>query len=165
MFNGGKNGEAGSTFKQDIRIGTAYLAYDCANEIVCVAAHLDAAFLETNPTVQVEKDDGESWIRFGAHNGATKLKESNADEFKYVGKPNDADFVIGYEGCWSTGLINGMESIVNNFVEVHFSNDGDTTSSGKPASNGEFVCLSPMCEPTNPSPVPPVAQRTMVSYP
>ena len=138
MFNGGKNGG-------DERIGTSYLAYDCSSSIVCVAAHLDASFLKANPSVQVEKDDGESWIRFGEDNGSPKLKESNADEFMYVGKPDDSSFIIGYEGCWSVDSISGMESVVNNFVEVHFSNDGDTTSSGKPASNGEFVCLKPVC--------------------
>jgi hypothetical protein len=151
MFNGGKNGKNGSPLEQRGRIGTSYLAYDCSSNIVCVAAHLDASFLKANPSVQVEKDDGESWIRFGEDNGSPKLKESNADEFMYVGKPDDSSFIIGYEGCWSVDSISGMESVVNNFVEVHFSNDGDTTSSGKPASNGEFICLSPFCEPTRPS--------------
>lgn len=133
MFNGGKNGVEGSPFEKENRIGTAYLAYDCANEVVCVAAHLDATFLKANPTVQVEQSDGESWIRFGAANGETKLKESNADEFKYVGKPENAAFTIGYEGCWSLGSesIKDLASVVNNHVEVHFSNNGQTTSSGK----------------------------------
>ena len=47
MFNGGKNG-GGSP-----RIGTAYLAYDCANKVVCAAAHLYVSFLASNPSVQV----------------------------------------------------------------------------------------------------------------
>jgi hypothetical protein len=131
MFNGGKNGVEGSPLEQENRIGTAYLAYDCASEVVCVAAHLDAAFLEANPTVQVEQDDGESWIRFGAANGETKLKQSNADEFMYVGKPEDVAFTIGYEGCWNVGLIDRLANVINNHVEVHFSNNGQTTSSGK----------------------------------
>ena len=143
MYNGGKNGG-------DDRIATAYLAYDCASNKVCVAAHLDASFMEANPTVKVEQDDGESWIRFGEDNGSAKLKPSNADEFRYIGKPDDPYFAIGYEGCWSVNSIREMESVVNNYVEVHFSNDGDTTSTGKPASNGEFVCLTPMCMPNRP---------------
>eukprot|EP00956_Cyclotella_meneghiniana_P045187 scaffold356869_cov182-Cyclotella_meneghiniana.AAC.1 len=91
MFNGGKNGG-------DDRIATSYLAYDCASNTVCVAAHLDAEYLAANPTVQVEQDDDESWIRFGEKNGSRKLKESNADEFRYVGKPDDPSFIIGFEG-------------------------------------------------------------------
>jgi hypothetical protein len=130
MFNGGKNGAKGSPLEQEDRIGTAYLAYDCASEIVCIAAHLDATFLKAHPSVQVERDDSESWIRFGAANGEKKLKESNADEFKYIGKPDDTSFTIGYEGCWNFGSIDGIASIINNHVEVHFSNNGQTTSSG-----------------------------------
>ena len=147
MYNGGKNGG-------DDRIATAYLAYDCTNNVVCVAAQLDASFMEANPSVEVEEDDGESWIRFGEKNGAGKLKASNADEFRYIGKPNDPYSMIGYEGCWSVDSIRKMESVVNNYVEVHFSNDGDTTSTGKPASNGEFVCLTPMCMPITSTPTP-----------
>ena len=105
MFNGGKNGKNGSPLEQRGRIGTSYLAYDCSSNIVCVAAHLDASFLKANPSVQVEKDDGESWIRFGEDNGSPKLKESNADEFMYVGKPNNSSFIIGYEGCWSVDIL------------------------------------------------------------
>lgn len=151
MFNGGKNGKHGSPFEQRGRIATAYIAYDCTNEIVCVSAHLDASFLKSNPLIQVDQLDDESWISFGENSDSAKLKESNADEFMYVGKPNDSRFIIGYEGCWSVDNINGIQSIVNNHVEVHFTNDGDTTSSGKPASNGEYVCLTPLCEPSRPS--------------
>jgi hypothetical protein len=143
MYNGGKNGG-------DKRIGTSYLAYDCAHNILCAAAHLDSNFLESNPGIQVEQDDGESWIRFGRHNGANKLKASNADEFRYIGKSDDPFFMVGWEGCWSVNSVRGMENVVNNYVEVHFSNDGDTTSTGKPASNGEYVCLTPECETTRP---------------
>ena len=143
MYNGGKNGG-------DDRIATAHVAYDCASNVVCIAARLDESFLEANPSTQVEQDDDESWIRFGADNGATKLKPSNANEFRYVGKSDDPFFIIGYEGCWSVDSIRRMESIVNNYVEVHFSNDGDTTSTGKPASNGEYVCLTPVCDPVRP---------------
>ena len=138
MYNGGKNGG-------DDRIATAYIAHDCSNKVVCIAAHLDTAFLEANPSTQVEQDDDESWIRFGTDNGATKLKPSNANEFRYVGKLDEPFFIIGYEGCWSVDSIDGVQNIVNNYVEVHFSNGGDTTSTGKPASNGEYVCLTPVC--------------------
>ncbi|KAL3783526.1 hypothetical protein HJC23_009491 [Cyclotella cryptica] len=99
MFNGEKNSKDGSPFVQEGRIGTAYLAYDCANNIVCVAAHLDASFLENHPNIQLDQLDGESSISFGESNGSKKLNPSNADEFKYVGKPNDSKFIIGYEGC------------------------------------------------------------------
>eukprot|EP00956_Cyclotella_meneghiniana_P035999 scaffold120055_cov77-Cyclotella_meneghiniana.AAC.1 len=140
MFNGGMNGG-------DDRIATSYLAYDCASNTACVAAHLDAEYLAVNPAVQVEQDDDESWIRFGETNGSRKLKESNADEFQYAGKPDDPSFVIGFEGCWSVDSIRNMKSVINNYVEVPFSNDGDTTSTGKPASNGDFICLTPTCDP------------------
>ena len=76
MFNGGKNGEEGSPLNQEERIGTAYLAYDCYANIVCVAAHLDGAFLKANVNVRVQEDDDESWIRFGSNNGETKLKKA-----------------------------------------------------------------------------------------
>jgi len=151
MFNGGKNGKQRSPLEQRERMATAYLAYDCTNNVVCVAAHLDASFMETNPTVEVDKLDHESWIRFGEDNGSAKLKESNANEFMYIGKPDDIDFIIGYEGCWLIDTIDGVENVVNNNVEVHFTNDGDTTSTGKPASNGDFVCVNPLCGPSRPS--------------
>jgi predicted transport protein len=154
MFNGGKNGKEGSPLNQEERIGTSYLAYDCYANIVCVAAHLDEVFLKTNLNVRVEQDDDESWIRFGPNNGETKLKQSNADEFKYVVKQDDSDFIIGYEGCWNIDLHDPkMRSVVNNFVEVHFSRSGgETTSTGKPASNGKYICLDPKCHPSTPSP-------------
>ena len=140
MYNGGKNGE-------DDRIATAFMAYDCSSNVVCIAARLDASFLEENPLIQVDQDDDESWIRFGEHDGAPKLKPSNADEFRYVGKITDPFFIIGYEGCWSVDSIDDVQNIINNYIEVHFSNvDGDTTSTGKPASNGDYVCLTPVCD-------------------
>jgi hypothetical protein len=154
MFNGGKNGKVGSSLDQEERIGTSYLAYDCNDNIVCVAAQLDEAFLKTNPNVRVRKDDDESWVRFGSNNGETKLKQSNADEFKYVVKADDSDFIIGFEGCWNIDLNDPkMLSIVNNFVEVHFSRTGgETTSTGKPSSNGKYICINPKCNPSTPSP-------------
>jgi hypothetical protein len=40
-----------------------------------------------------------------------------------------------------------MDSITNNFVEVHFSLwQGQTTSTGKPAADGKYICLKPGCE-------------------
>ena len=147
MFNGGKNGKYGSPLEQDKRIGTSYIAYDCNFNIVCAAAFLDESFLTSNPNIQVEQNDGESWIRFGPNDGETKLKESNADMFKYVSKLGDDDFIIGYEGCWNIDLDDPkMQSITNNFVEVHFTRGGgETTSTGKPASNGKYICLNPEC--------------------
>lgn len=145
MFNGGKNGmNTDSSLEYTGRIGTAYLAYDCSENIVCAAAHLDSEFLLMNPEVTLQTFDEESWIRFGDENGLTKLKESNADEFNYV--ESGSGLAIGYEGCWYVDDA-AMESIVNNFVEVHFSLwEGQTTSTGKPAADGEYVCLKPLCE-------------------
>jgi hypothetical protein len=145
MFNGGKNGVTGSPLEYSGRIGTAYLAYDCSSGVVCAAAHLDSDFLTMNPELHIQTSDDESWIRFGEENGDSKLKESNADEFSYI--YSGAGTVIGYEGCWSSDSIDGMESIANNFVEVHFSLwQGQTTSTGKPAADGEYICLKPQCE-------------------
>ena len=147
MFNGGKNGKNGSPLDQSGRIGTAYLAYDCNSNIVCAAAALDESFLTANPTIQVLEDDSESWIRFGPNDGETKLKESNADVFEYVSKIGDSNLIIGYEGCWNIDFEDPkMQGIANNFVEVHFTRTGgETTSSGKPASNGKYICLNPSC--------------------
>ncbi|KAL3783529.1 hypothetical protein HJC23_009494 [Cyclotella cryptica] len=97
MFNGGKNGVDASPLEYFGRIGTAYIAYDCSSEIVCVAAHLDVDFLKTNAAVNLNMDDSKSWIRFGL-NGATKLKESNSDEFSYGWHPNSSSSLIGYKG-------------------------------------------------------------------
>jgi len=154
MFNGGKNGKEGSPYDQEERIGASYLAYDCNANIVCVAAYLDESFIKTNPNVRVEQDDDESWIRFGSNNGETKLKQSNADEFKYVVKPDESVVIIGYEGFWNIDLDDPkMQSIVNNLVEVHFSRTGgETTSTGKPASNGKYICINPKCNPSTPGP-------------
>ena len=150
MFNGGKNGQHGSPLQQSNRIGTAYLAYDCNSDIVCVAAFLDEAYLAAKPWVQVEQLDDESWVRFGPNGGETKLKESNSDVFQYVRKWSDAGSIIGYEGCWNIDLEDPkMQSVANNYVEVHFTRSGgETTSSGKPASNGKYICLDPNCERT-----------------
>jgi hypothetical protein len=112
MFIGGKNNNPGN------RMATAYLAYDCTHDIICGAAHLDAEYMASNPLVHIKKWDGENWIRIGASASDPKLKRSNADEFKFVGKPLDSDFTIGWEGCWYTSGLGA--SIMNNFVEVHF---------------------------------------------
>ena len=45
MYNSEKN-SGGSA-----RIGTAYLACDCVNKVVCAAAHLNISFLAANPSV------------------------------------------------------------------------------------------------------------------
>lgn len=148
MFNGGKNGADGSPLAYSGRIGTAYIAYDCSSEVVCASAHLDSEFLKTNPQTGIQMKDHESWIRFGP-DGAMKLKESNSDEFSYVGRPDSISTMIGYEGCWSIKNFDSlaMQSITNNFVEVHFSLwEGQTTSTGKPASDGDYICLRPQCE-------------------
>ena len=104
MFNGEKNGKEGSPLNQEKRIGSVYLAYDCYANIVCVAAHLIGACLKTNVNVQVKEDDDESWICFGLNNSKTNLKENNAHHFKYVVRPDDSDFGIGYEGYWNVDL-------------------------------------------------------------
>lgn len=148
MFNGGKSGEEGSPLEQEERIGTSYLAYDCNVNIVCVAAHLDWAFMDQNPNVQVKMSQSESWVRFGPNKGETKLSESNSDAFKYISKPDSVGFIIGYEGCWNINLNDEkMQRITNNLLEVHFTrSNGQTTSTGKPSSNGKYICLSPQCE-------------------
>ena len=148
MFNGGKNGADGSPLAYSGRIGTAYIAYDCSSEVVCVSAHLHSEFLKTNPQTGIQMKDEESWIRFGP-DGAMKLKESNSKEFSYVGMPDSSSTTIGYEGCWSIKSFDSlaMQSITNNVVEVHFSlHEGQTTSTGKPASDGDYICLRPQCE-------------------
>lgn len=166
MFNGGKNGETGSPYDKEGRIATAYIAYDHINEIVCVAALLDPAFLtdrETSSIEVVEKDE-DSWIQFGV---GMKLFESNADEFEYIVKQRESHITIGYEGCWNIDVHDPrMGRILNNYVQVHFNrkevdgeddesedrrmlNDyvqiGETTSTGKVASDGRLICLIPSC--------------------
>jgi hypothetical protein len=97
-----------------------------------------------NSEVHIQTSDEESWIHFG-ENGDRKLKESNADEFSYI--YSDTGSVIGYEGCWSSNSIDDVDSITNNIVEVHFSLwQGQTTSTGKPAADGEYICLKPQCD-------------------
>jgi hypothetical protein len=143
MFNGGKNGISGSPLVKKGRIATAYLAYDCSSDKVCAAAQLDSGFLTANPTVYIQTLDEESWIRFGA-NGAGKLTQSNADEFSYL--YSNTGSVIGYEGCWSSNSIGDLDRITNNIVEVHFNLwNGDTTSTGKMASDGKYICVKPQC--------------------
>lgn len=146
MFNGGKNGADGSPLFHNGRIGTAYIAYDCSSKTVCVAAHLDSDFLKINPQTQLQTKDEESWIRFGS-DGAAKLKESNSVEFNYILHP-ESGATIGYEGCWTIDYTDAhMQSVENNFVEVHFSLwEGQTTSTGKPASDGKYICLKPQRE-------------------
>jgi hypothetical protein len=190
MFNGGKNGETGSPYDKEGRIATAYIAYDNIHEIVCVAALLDPAFLtdrETSSIAVVEKDE-ESWIQFGV---GMKLFESNADEFEYIVKQRDSHITIGYEGCWNIDVHDPrMGRILNNYVQVHFNrkevddesedrrmlNDsiqnggGETTSTGKVASDGRLICLIPSCvsfdTPSTSSPrASPSARPTVSSSP
>jgi hypothetical protein len=149
MFNGGKNGEAGSPLDKEGRIGTAYLAYDYSNDIVCVAAVLDSTFLDDPLTssIQVQESEEDSWIQFGATKGATKLFQGTADVYEYVEKPDDNDFIIGYEGCWTIDRNDPkMENVLNNVVQVHFNRgSGETTSTGTAAADGRLVCLTPKC--------------------
>jgi hypothetical protein len=151
MFNGGKNGETGSPLDKEGRIGTAYLAYDYSNGIVCGSAVLDSTFLNDPPTsgIQVQESEEDSWIQFGA-GGATKLFQGTADAFQYVRKPGDSDFIIGYEGCWTIDRDDPkMENVLNNVVQVHFNRgSGETTSTGKAAADGRLVCLTPTCPTT-----------------
>lgn len=155
MFNGGKNNQP----RREESIGTAYLAYDCEEEIVCVAAVLNATFMANNPTVTVDEDEDESWIRFGPNEGETKLNSVNAFTFSYIHKPG-SDITIGYEGCWNVDEITPkMQNVTNNYVEVHFNRNGQTTSTGKPTQKtNAFVCLEPpgICgnAPKLPTPTP-----------
>jgi hypothetical protein len=140
MFNGGKNIQT----RREESIGTAHLAYDCEEEIVCVAAVLNATFMANNPTVTVDEDEDESWIRFGPNEGETKLNSVNAFTFSYIHKPG-SDITIGYEGCWNVDEITPqVQNVTNNYVEVHFNRNGQTTSTGKPTQKtNAFVCLEP----------------------
>ena len=142
MFIGGKNEDPNSE-----TMATAYIAYDCRNEILvssylrllkvplpsltpiltfdglgflqCAAGHLNADYMAEHPDVYVVEDDDESWIRLGGNASDPKLKSSVADEFAYVMKPPDDAYTIGYEGCWN---ISGLgASVINNFVEVSLS--------------------------------------------
>ena len=47
----------------------------------------------------------------------------------------------------SVSLVRFIQGRTSRISGVHFSNDRDTTSTGKPASNGEHVCPAPICEP------------------
>jgi hypothetical protein len=140
MFNGGKNNES----DKEVQMATAYIAYDCEEEIVCVAAVLNATFMANNPTVTVDEDEDESWIRFGPNEGETKLNSVNAFTFSYIHKPG-SDITIGYEGCWNVDEITPqVQNVTNNYVEVHFNRNGQTTSTGKPTQKtNAFVCLKP----------------------
>ena len=77
MFNGGKSDD-----KNTPRIGTAYMAYDCENKSICIAAHLDDGFLK----YKVCESDSDSWTSFGETSLAVKLKESTPNKiaFEYI---------------------------------------------------------------------------------
>ena len=107
--------------------------------------------MENNPGVSVVQNDESSWIRIGDSNGNPKLKQSNTDDFMYVGKPLNNAFTIGYEGCWNTTGI----TVMDNFIEVHFvTTDGDTVSSGKDVGKGRTICVEPICDSVLPTPSP-----------
>eukprot|EP00804_Cyclotella_cryptica_P019622 CCRYP_013973-RA/>CCRYP_013973-RA protein AED:0.71 eAED:1.00 QI:0/0/0/0.66/1/1/3/0/869 len=145
MFNGGKNGETGSPLDEAGRIGTAYLAYDHWNDIVCVAAHLSST--------QVAPSEVEGWIQFGKTPDATKLIEGTAAVFEYVGTPDNSEAFVGYEGCWTINRNDPMmENILNNFIQVVF-NRGTSVraSTGKAGDYGRLVCLTPTCPSTTTS--------------
>eukprot|EP00804_Cyclotella_cryptica_P012282 CCRYP_013868-RA/>CCRYP_013868-RA protein AED:0.38 eAED:1.00 QI:0/0/0/1/1/1/2/0/162 len=96
MFNGGENGQTGSPLDKEGRIGTAHLAYNHVNDIVCVAASLDSSFLNDPETssIQVGQSKEDSWIQFGDANGATKLFQGTADDFEYLGKADDSNLSL-----------------------------------------------------------------------
>lgn len=139
MYSGEKDGG-------NDRIGTAYIAYDCSNNMVCAAAHLDNSFIETNPTIQVDQADDASWIQFGEHHGALTLIASKSDELAYVSQPDNNGLIIGYEGCWSVYALAGIQSIVNNYVNIRFSNNNEVVSTAIPESSWQNVCLTTTCE-------------------
>jgi hypothetical protein len=135
MFIGGKNKDPKSE-----KMATAYIAYDCYNEILCAAALLNATYMAKYPEVYVLQKNDESWIRLGGKASDPKLKQSTAVEFVYVMKPSDSAYTIGYEGCWNTSGL--RVSAINNFVEIHFvNNKQDTISTGKPIRKGDHICL------------------------
>eukprot|EP01083_Nonionella_stella_P304648 1059537_1 len=79
MFNGGKN-ENGE------RIGTTYVGYDQENDILCVAAHLDATYLSSGfPGDSNTRDESNicfidttvanTWVEYG---GLGKLTQSES---------------------------------------------------------------------------------------
>ena len=104
--------------------------------------------MENNPDVSVVQNDESSWIRIGDRNSDPKLKESNTDDFMYVGKPLNNAFTIGYEGCWNTTGI----TVMDNFIEIHFvTTDGDTISSGKDVGKGRTICVEPICDSVSPT--------------
>jgi hypothetical protein len=139
MYSGEKGGG-------NDRIGNAYIAYDCSTNKVCAEAHLDASFIETNPTIQVDQVDDASWIRFGEHHGALTMIASKSDEFAYVGKSDNISLIIGYEGCWSVHALAGIQSIVNNYAEIRFLNSNEVVSTAIPESSWQNVCLMTSCE-------------------
>lgn len=140
------------------RVGTAHLGYDCLHNIVCAAASFDESYLQANPSSQINRNDDATLVRFGEDiDGTINLSASNSDEFAYIVPVGNS--TTGFEGCWfldtiprepplarsRRSLIDSI-SILNGFVEVYFGFGGDIASSGRPNLNGNYICLSPLCE-------------------
>ncbi len=75
MYNAGKPAEFP-------KIGTAYFAYDCVTDKLCVAAHLDSAKIADCKVVE----SSNSWVSISGNSG--KYDASNDIVFEYVRVPD-----------------------------------------------------------------------------
>lgn len=103
---------------------TGFIAYDCQNKILCVAAHLNEDLLHDS----IPQSDAYSWIRFGFDNAEQKLFLHNTDvsEAAYALKPTNSSQAIGYEGCWHIQdheTFGRLAPVTNNYVTIHFDKD------------------------------------------
>ena len=82
------------------RIGTAFVAYDCSTDILCVAAYLsDTAIFGLSPNCKIVQSSSSSWVSIkidSENSNIIKYKEEgpNTTAFEYVLFPDD-DFPGG----------------------------------------------------------------------
>lgn len=106
MYNAGKNIIANA-----LRIGTAFVAYDCTTNTLCVAAYLNGTniFGDDAYNCTINQSNASTWVQIATSNkgtDTTKYKEGDANNlaFKYVKFP-DSNFTGGLRPMVSDDII------------------------------------------------------------
>lgn len=164
MYNGGKNQDANTD-----HIADAVVAYDCTNQVLCVAAYFTQAYVEGSAgggeMASVDEVDENSWVEFGSQkffqSGVSGPLGSHVTllGFQYVQDVTtstgmysyDPEASIGWEGCWGgDGTADGLTPDVifgDGTFQVHFNRgNGQTTSTGKAVGTGVLLCLCNSCD-------------------
>ncbi|KAL7483894.1 hypothetical protein ACHAW6_009534, partial [Cyclotella cf. meneghiniana] len=158
-------------------VAAAYIAYDCENNILCLAAHLLNASIAIAEFDHIVQDTASAWIRFGPDTSAPQLHildpDPNGSNTSYIFKPDFSSQAIGYEGCWDFNeyRFKNIAPVANDYLHIHMDSEDkyDSTKRNTVSTGMQNykVCLSQDCRtsrptrsPTNPPTSPPTKSPT-----